>query len=90
MIICTLPGCTNQFEPKKGRRFCCPAHRARFAYLPIKQSNEAKRLADLPRRNAEFAAKNRYRFLGSLDGVYSGPDNKSYRSDPRSTLKGAI
>jgi hypothetical protein len=84
MVICTLPGCTNQFEPRtKGHRFCCPAHRARFAYLPIKHSNEAKRLADLPRRNVEFAIKNRYRSLG-FDGVYSGAPNPSYRSDPRS------
>ena len=79
MVSCTFPGCTNQFKLRTNKRFCGPKCRARFAYLPTKQANEAKRLADLPRKNYEFAARNRYRSL-SFDGVYSGPENRSYLS----------
>jgi hypothetical protein len=80
MITCTLPRCKNEFEPRRQKhRFCCAAHRSRFAYLPIKEANEAKRVADLPRKNAEFAARNRYSTL-SFDGRYGGSKNPNYLS----------
>jgi hypothetical protein len=72
MVFCTLPGCTNQFESRtKDHRFCCPAHRARFAYLPVKKENQQK-------RNDRFRSRNRDRYLGFLDGRYSGPEGTAY------------
>jgi hypothetical protein len=53
MAFCTLPGCTNQFVPKKGRRFCCPAHRARSAYLPKKKEAQARKLEKFRTRRVQ-------------------------------------
>jgi hypothetical protein len=80
MVISTLfcGYCHQPFQPtNKRQRFCSARHRAAANYLPTKMDNETKRLADLPRKNEEFASRNRDRSIG-FDGRYGGPENTSY------------
>jgi hypothetical protein len=85
--FCTLFGCKKPFRPtNKRQRFCSGKCRAASYYLPTKLANavrkEAEYLAELPRKNAEFASRNWHRSLG-FDGRYGGPGNSCYRVEPK-------
>jgi hypothetical protein len=81
--LLTCLNCCDEFTPANRRqRFCSGRCRAAAAYLVTKRTNEAKRLAALPQKNADFVGFNRDRSLG-FDGRYGGPTPSWHRPKPR-------